>query len=366
MKVCIVKTSALGDIVQAFPVLNYLHERYPDVVIDWVVESAYQELVVAHPLVRNVWAVDTKRWRKRPLSTQTRRQVRAFRRAAQAEPYDVVFDLQGNLKSGLLLSQIHAKCKVGFAWASVPEWPNLLFTNERWNPPPKQSMRADYISLLQKHFGDNQPFQAQSVALSISEEQASIIAAVTSERTILVCPGSAWRNKQLPVETLAHFLRHVRQVMDGKLLLAWGAEDERAMAVALHNTFPDHSELLNRCPLPMLQNVMRRVQLVVAMDSLPLHLAGTAGTASFALFGPSSAQKYNPAGAQHGAFQGTCPYGRTFEKRCPVLRSCQTGACLRSQHVDALTRAFDAWRSTKGVLALPPEQSGALSRVFPA
>ena len=66
------------------------------------------------------------------------------------------------------------------------------------------------------------------------------------------------------------------------------------------------------------------------MDSLPLHLAGTSGTATFSVFGASSAQKYKPLGIAHQAVQGVCPYGKVFERRCPVLRTCPTGLCIKS------------------------------------
>jgi heptosyltransferase-1 len=65
------------------------------------------------------------------------------------------------------------------------------------------------------------------------------------------------------------------------------------------------------------------------MDSATLHLCGTTSTPSFSLFGPSSASIYKPLGEHHVAFQGSCPYGRTFVKRCPILRTCKTGACMK-------------------------------------
>ena len=73
---------------------------------------------------------------------------------------------------------------------------------------------------------------------------------------------------------------------------------------------------------------MAEMDLVLAVDSLTLHLAGTTSTKTFSVFGPSAAE-YQPEGERHQTYQGKCPYGRLFEKRCPVLRTCSTGACTR-------------------------------------
>jgi len=82
------------------------------------------------------------------------------------------------------------------------------------------------------------------------------------------------------------------------------------------------------------------MQLVIAMDSLPLHLAGTTNTKTFSFFGPSSSAKFMPMGEQHHAFQGSCPYGKVIQRRCPIIRTCKTGACLRGISSDTLFDAF--------------------------
>ena len=43
--ILIVKTSSLGDIIHAYPVVDYLHTKFPAAHIDWVVEGPCAELV---------------------------------------------------------------------------------------------------------------------------------------------------------------------------------------------------------------------------------------------------------------------------------------------------------------------------------
>ena len=182
--------------------------------------------------------------------------------------------------------------------------------------------------------------------LKISQEQQAAIEAVIqkSKRPIvMVCPGSAWRNKQLTTETLASFLDLLRDYLSCYFLFVWGSAEEKQMVEKLHTEFAAGSQIVDKMSLPMLQNMMVMSNLVIAMDSLPLHLAGTTGTPTFSVFGASSAAKYKPPGNQHYAFQGSCPYGRSFEKRCPILRTCPTGACIREVKAAELFEAFKAW-----------------------
>lgn len=352
MRVCLIKTSALGDTVQTFPVVHYLRTRIPTARIDWVVERAHAELVLSHPMVTNVIPVDTRLWRAHAFSRATAAAVSQYRSAVRHSPYDVVFDLQGNLKSGLLTLAVKSKQKIGFGWRCAPEWLNGLFTNCKFTPISGRNIRDDYLSLAQGWLRDTSDYTDPGIALMITERQKQDIhkllsgPALQRGRKILVSAGSAWHNKQLPLETLRAFLQRIESAYPCSFLFAWGSTEEKSEAEQLHSAFPSNSLVLDRLPLAVLQNLMHRMDLVIAMDSLPLHLAGSAGTPTFAPFGPSLAAKYNPPGQHHGSMQGPCPYGRTFDKRCPILRTCPTGACLRSRQADELFASFSKWWST--------------------
>lgn len=326
-KFLIVKTSALGDIVHAFPVVSYLKEKFPDCTIDWVVEEMAAELLHAHPLIDQVLPVATKRWRKNICKRATWKEICSFRSKLKRVRYDAVFDLQGNTKSAWITLQALSSTKVGFGRKSVPEWPNLLVTNLRSNPPPGQNVRQDYMSLVQNYFQDKNQWKPSSVKLKVAHEPENYLK--PHLKNILVCPGSAWPNKQLSTDALIDFLTRLRNSHPCNYLFAWGAPTEHQLAQQLHNHFLENSLILPKLSLPELQNLMTQVSLVVAMDSLPLHLAGTTATPTFSVFGPSSAHKYAPIGPQHCTVQGSCPYGKTFDKRCPILRTCPTGSCIK-------------------------------------
>lgn len=313
MKVLIIKTSALGDIVQTFPAVQFIRKLYPDAVIDWVVEKRCADLVVPH--VNRAILIDTKNWSWKGFK-ESIRQLRQ-------ENYDLIVDFQGNIKSGLIMGLARGHKKVGFGRKSVSEWPNLLFSNHKINPKPGLNIREDYLSLVE----------------SSHESSPSSTIKPFEGGNVLVCPGSNWENKRLSESTLLEFLKKIEQDKPCKFFITQSNEKEMAFAVYLKNNLTN-AEVVPTLSLPALQNFMQTMDLVIAMDSLPLHLAAEANIPTFSVFGPSLAAKYKPIGPQHRSIQGACPYGQTFTKRCPLLRTCKTGACMKNITPEELFTKF--------------------------
>ncbi len=120
VRILLVKTSSLGDVVHNLPVVSDLAGHFPDVEIDWVVEEPFAEIPRLHPAVRNVIPVAVRRWRKSPFSPATWREMIAFRQRLRADRYDAVLDSQGLLKSGLIAVQAIGK-HIGYDRASARE-----------------------------------------------------------------------------------------------------------------------------------------------------------------------------------------------------------------------------------------------------
>ncbi len=325
MKFLIVKTSSLGDIIHAFPVVDYLKKVYPTSRIDWVAEAPFAELVEAHPQLHTIHSVESKKWRK----ARDWKGFRVFKKQLQSISYDAVFDLQGNCKSALITWLAKSAHKIGFGKNTVAEWPNLLVTNFKIDPPLGMNIREDYLSLAESFIGEKKsPSYTLSLKLNPSFQNRlnELIETLPECRKVMVCPGSAWPNKQMDTSSLGDVLK---KIPGAYFLILSGNEKEKCVAQELAKTV-SHSLVLDRQPLPVLQNLMTHMDLIIAMDSLPLHLASTTSTPTFSIFGASSSDKYKPPGAQHLSLQGPCPYGKMFDKRCPALRTCKTGACIKS------------------------------------
>ncbi len=349
-KILIVKTSSLGDIVHGFSVLPYLKELGAEV--HWIVEEPFKELAENHPMIDRVFAINTKKWRKNLFSRETWKEFKAAIYQIKKEKYDVIFDIQGNLKSALFTFLSRGKAKVGFSFKSSPEWPAAWAVQYRFSPPEGRNIRQDYLFLFQSYYRDYKyslEFAKPSLLnldIETKDEIDHYILFLPTEgkKLMLISPSSTWRNKELRPESLESFLKILKDDNEFYYIFSWGANEEKKIAYRLQRAFPEISSVFDKRPLHVFQYLISKVDMVIAMDSLPLHLCGMTNTPSYSFFGASSYLKYKPVGKLHGAEQGECPYGKTFEKRCPILRSCKTGLCIRGFSGDYLYESFKKFR----------------------
>lgn len=111
MRILIVKTSSLGDVIHNLPVVSDIRQHVPEAVIDWCVEENFAAIPRLHPGVAEVFPVAIRRWRKQLLRRRTWREIAAFRATLRAQRYDLILDTQGLLKSALIAIQaIGSRC----------------------------------------------------------------------------------------------------------------------------------------------------------------------------------------------------------------------------------------------------------------
>ncbi len=111
MKILIVRVSSLGDVVHNMPMVADLQRQFPGAEVDWVVEENYVDLVRLNHGVRRIIPFALRRWRRSLFNPATRAEIRSFLAVLREDAYDIAFDTQGLLKTGLVLRL--AKLKTG-------------------------------------------------------------------------------------------------------------------------------------------------------------------------------------------------------------------------------------------------------------
>jgi heptosyltransferase I len=120
LRILLVKTSSLGDVVHNFPAVTDLRRHLPNAEVHWVVEEAYAPLVALHPGVDEVIPVAIRRWRRSVARRATWREYGALRRRLASRPYDRIIDSQGLIKSAWIAS-LAAGEHVGFSKQTARE-----------------------------------------------------------------------------------------------------------------------------------------------------------------------------------------------------------------------------------------------------
>ncbi len=108
MRLLIVKTSSMGDVVHATPVVSDVLRAHPAAHIDWLVEPRFAAIPRLHPGVQQVFELPWRKWRSQLFKGRTWQGMKALRLQLRAQRYDLVLDLQGLLKSALWARQAGA------------------------------------------------------------------------------------------------------------------------------------------------------------------------------------------------------------------------------------------------------------------
>ncbi|MFZ4855527.1 MAG: lipopolysaccharide heptosyltransferase I [Desulfuromonadaceae bacterium] len=329
MRILIVKLSALGDIIHALPVLDYLRQAAPGAEIDWIVEEQNQAILQGHPLIGNVITVNTRKWRKAPFSVDTRREAGEIVRRLRSASYDMLFDLQGNLKSGIIAGLAGVPKRYGFDRTGVRESLNLLFTNHHIPLGPEDhhiSRRS--LKIVSSAFDGNYSSYAIAsyIHTSIEENEAAAELLLTAPGNIhlLFHTGTTWETKKWSVEGWLELAQQVLERLPGaSILFSWGNEQEWGEAQKLVTELGNRAMLLPHLQLKMFCALMKKVDVVVGGDTGPVHLAAAVGTPTVSFYRATDGQRNGPQGPNHITIQSGMPCTMCLQKLCVRDNECR-------------------------------------------
>ena len=220
MKVLIVKTSSMGDVLHTLPALTDAVRYYPDIQFDWVIEENFAEIPYWHSAVKRVIPVAIRRWRKNWLAKSVRQQRAVFRAQLQQQKYYAVIDAQGLLKSAFLITRIARGVSHGYDWKSARESPASLFYDYRYRVNKQQHAVERIRQLFAESLHYNKPTIAGDYGIApyfsplalAKENAADIIFFHATTRDEKHWPESHWRQlitaiqaKGLTVKCQAYF-----------------------------------------------------------------------------------------------------------------------------------------------------------------
>src|SRR5260370_467137 len=110
-RIAIVKPSALGDIAHSLPVLSALRKRFPDTHISWIVNRGYAPILEQHPDLNDIVPFDRGALRKGWITGGF--EFARFLKHVRSLRFDMVLDLQGLLRTGLMTRATGAPVRIG-------------------------------------------------------------------------------------------------------------------------------------------------------------------------------------------------------------------------------------------------------------
>lgn len=286
-RIALVKTSSMGDVVHALPVVTDIVRAQPDARIDWVVEEAFAELPGLHPGVAEVIPVAVRRWRRAPLAARTRREVAAVSARLRAARYARVIDLQGLLKSAWLARRTGMPV-AGFSRRCVREPLAALFYRDRYDV----DMGAHAIERLRSLAGQALGYRPAGLPAFGLEVPAEPLEMLPSAPYALLLHATSRLDKQWPEADWRGLIE--RLLARGlRVALPWGnaIECERARRLAEAHT---GALVLPRLTLRQCAAAIARARVVVGVDTGLTHLAAALGARTVALFAATPAWRFGP------------------------------------------------------------------------
>lgn len=116
-KILIIKPSSLGDVVHSLPFLNSVRKCFPQAEIHWIIAKGLEGLLEGHPMVNKLWIINKDAWKKIKNVKGTVSELNVLFKKLKREKFDIVVDLQGLLRSGILAAATSAPLRVGFSEA---------------------------------------------------------------------------------------------------------------------------------------------------------------------------------------------------------------------------------------------------------
>lgn len=311
MRVLIVKTSSMGDIIHTLPALTDAGHAIPGIQFDWVVEEHFADIPRMHPLVKRVIPVALRRFRKAIFSKQTRREWRECRQAIKAERYDLVIDAQGLLKSAFLARLANGPI-VGFDKQSAREPLAAWFYQKRYAVNKQQHAILRVRELVSQALG--YPLSVSPPHYGLDREQFCL--ANNPENYLVFLHSTTWDSKHWPEEYWIA-LANKAKAHGLTVKLPWGSDSERARAERISQA--SGAMVLSRLDLLSMAKVLAGANGVVTVDTGLGHLAAALNVPTIALFGSTNPVLSGIVGPLQKSLAATFPCAPCMKRECRLL-----------------------------------------------
>ena len=168
MRVLIIKLSSMGDLMHALPALTDAVNNVPGISFDWVVDENFAEVPKWHPAVEKLIVSAHRRWKKNLRAAWTNGEFKGFYKRLNHRDYDLVIDLQSNLKSALV-SLLRRSPVSGYDHQSCREKPAHLSYKHQYSIPVNQHAIARQRQLFARIFGYQEPNTAPEYNVNFTQ-----------------------------------------------------------------------------------------------------------------------------------------------------------------------------------------------------
>ena len=273
--IAVIKLSALGDIVHAVVILQFIKKHLPQAKITWFADAKFSEILFLCPQISRVVSLPLK-------NGEYKKSLELIASTKQEGKFDYVIDLQGLLKSAAV-AKLLGKNSYGFDKFSVKEPLAALFYGHKFSCDYAQNIILRNLKLTAFALGfsfSEDEILAKQPCFSASQSKFD-----SSKKKILIAPFASE-----PSKIYDKFGDVVALLDDPKneILVCYNGEKEEKEALNLIKN--SNAKTLN-LSLKELVSFISSCDLVIGNDSGVTHIAWAQNRPSITLFGNRPAER---------------------------------------------------------------------------
>jgi heptosyltransferase-2 len=311
MKILLIQTAFIGDVILATALLEVLHKQQPQAELHFLLQKGNESLFVGHPYLKKTWVFDKKRNKIAHLYQ--------LGKTLRAEGFSTVINLHRFLSSGILSYLTGAPCRIGFD-KNPFSWSYTQVVKHTFEPNTHEIDRN--LSLLASLF--KKPIERTLPKLYPTPTDLETATSTCQKPYVTISPASIWFTKQYPLAKWQQLIGNLPS--NFKVYLLGGKADAELCNKLVESDKLGRSySLAGSMSLLQSAAIMNKAQMNYVNDSAPMHLASSQGAPVSVMycstvpsfgFGPLSPESHifesaepltcRPCGL-HG--RATCPQG---------------------------------------------------------
>ena len=317
-KICLIRTSALGDTVHALGLVNGLRKGYPDAHLTWVLQTLPYDMVKRQKNIDHFITFNRNGTLKDWLNL--------FKRLRE-ESYDLVILPQVSAKVSLITLFIKSKNKLGFDFKRSKEL-HWLVTNQRIPSAPMRHVQDQFFEFLDYLDIKEYPIEWNFTFTAEEKKWQHSFFDCLKRPVIGFVIASSSRDKDWDLEKYAHVIDYVDQTLDMQPMLIGGP------SALEKNNEEKICRLCRKAPAIALEKPIRTTllqiagsRIIVAPDTGPLHMAVALNVPTIGLYGYSDPRRCGPYRKFHDLLIDK--YNDPGEENMPITRKTKPGRMAR-------------------------------------
>ncbi|PKM92891.1 MAG: lipopolysaccharide heptosyltransferase II [Elusimicrobia bacterium HGW-Elusimicrobia-4] len=277
MKLLIIQTAFLGDVVLTIPLIQAA-KKYLKAQISVICIPSTKNILEGHPSIDEIIVFDKKNSEKGFFS------LIKFAKKLKEKKFDVALIPHPSFKSGLISYLAAVPERIGFSNSAG----RFFFTDKVFFDKKKHQLER-YLDLV-KHFGVEIGEEKTEIHIDSKDEKFADALLPKDKIIFGINPGSVWATKRWPAEKYAEVSDKIFQEVGGRIVIFGGPDDIEIANSVEKNMKSKAINLSGKTTLKQLAASIRRCRVFITNDSGPMHIAAAMNISVIAIFGPTVKQ----------------------------------------------------------------------------